>query len=338
MSVMSLFSLDDLRVLLAFADTESVTKAGEALGIKQPTATRHLDSFRGTKPLISKVGGGLKLTNRGRAVLPAARSIIRQYDHLQSYIQGQSSHPHQLCIAAGSIASQWFLAAAIAEMANQFPDWEVCTRIIRGENRIVGTADGTLDLAIVSHSRMQIENIVRWTIGTDNDLTYSELDIQCLCIAAGRGTQQADELEAILSAHEVPLNTLARWNLIGLDENSGIRRQLDSLAIGNGIQLRFSIEAGGWGACKEFAKHGLGVAVIPLATVRHEDLERLVIRKLTSEVYIRYALIYRFDDERPGLKALVTCIQQGAQNHAEKVARQWSGVLGSLGKDRESKR
>jgi hypothetical protein len=114
-----------------------------------------------------------------------------------------------------------------------------------------------------------------------------------------------------LRGQEVSVDLLAQWDLVGLDERSGLRRQLEGVGRQSGHELRFTTEAGGWQAIKEFAKVGLGTAVLPLAFLNQEDLELLVARRLTSSVGIHHQLVTRDDDQRDVVddvrQALIRC-------------------------------
>ena len=58
-------------------------------------------------------------------------------------------------------------------------------------------------------------------------------------------------------------------------------------------QLYFAAEGGGWAAAKEYARAGLGVAIVPRATIRPEDRKTLVCRKLSQQFAIAHYLIHR---------------------------------------------
>ena len=71
---------------------------------------------------------------------------------MQQFMAGRSREPNVLRVGIGSSASQFYLARALAGLQQRLPDWDVHTRVLRGQDRIAGVVDGTLDLAIVSHS------------------------------------------------------------------------------------------------------------------------------------------------------------------------------------------
>jgi hypothetical protein len=77
-----------------------------------------------------------------------------------------------------------------------------------------------------------------------------------LCLLADGKTSAGRELDCFPSDSPVPVAHLKRWELIGRDSPSGIRRQLERhFAAG---QLYFVAEGGGWTAAKEYARAGLG--------------------------------------------------------------------------------
>ena len=72
---------------------------------------------------------------------------------------------------------------------------------------------------------------------------------------------------------------------------SGVRRQLEQAA-GTNVRLSFSAEGGGWSAACEFARHGLGVAILPAASLNRMQ-DRFVCRTLDRRFQLKHVLIHR---------------------------------------------
>ncbi len=76
--------LRSLRMLKQLLDVRSVTKAGEALGLSQPAASRVLSQLRSAlgDPLLVRAGQGNTLTPRGEELRPAVTEALRSVSAL----------------------------------------------------------------------------------------------------------------------------------------------------------------------------------------------------------------------------------------------------------------
>ena len=77
-----MFDWDDLRFLLAVADTGSTLAAARALGVNQSTVQRRLAELEARlgQRLVERLPSGYRLTDLGAAVLPQARSVAASID------------------------------------------------------------------------------------------------------------------------------------------------------------------------------------------------------------------------------------------------------------------
>lgn len=320
-------SIEELRALVLLAEKGSVGAAADELGIKQPVASNRLKVFRTGEPLLRTRGNRVDFTEKGQSALPAIRDLLRRYDHIKQYLAGERRAPHLLRVGTGSSVSQYYLARAIGLLRERLADWEIETQVARGENRILGVADGTYDLAIVSHDRLQIETLLYAAHGTQQATTISELGRQPLCVLAPVNTPEAAELRSVLAGQQVPLEKLCHWRIVGLDPQSGVRRQIERQFAARDQGPIFGSEAGGWPAVKEHVRQGLGVGLVPLALLFREDREQFVIRRLSSDVFLGYWLVYRPSSDNHGLTELVNALHIAADEHQEEVDRTWSGLI-----------
>jgi DNA-binding transcriptional LysR family regulator len=322
-------SIEELRALVLFADTGSVSEAAERLGVKQPVASVRLKVFRKGEPLLRTRGNQVEITDKGQAALPAIRELLRRYDHLKQYLAGKREAPNVLRVATGSSGSQYYLPRALAIMRKRQPDWEIETQVARGERRILAVAEGAVDLAIVSHDALQIEMTLHSRYGNRLRLEVSQLARQPLCVIGRKDSLEAGQLQVVLRGQQVPLKMLCRWRLVGLDRQSGVRRQIEQKFATSKQRPQFGGEVGGWLAVKEYARQGLGVGLVPLALMSREDATDFVIRLLSSEVFIQYSLIHRSqpDAGNAGLDALQAALHESAAQHQAELDRRWSGKV-----------
>jgi DNA-binding transcriptional LysR family regulator len=153
-------------------------------------------------------------------------------------------------------------------------------------------------------------------------LAVTNLGRHPTCVLARRDSDAGRELLTSPADQSIPLSRLTSWELIGPDRQSGLRRQLEQRL--RNKPLYFVAEGGGWSAAKEYARQGLGVAIVPLAIVNTADSSSLVSRRLAAEFDVTDYLICRRDESRPFVaevkKAIITAVR-GRRSSAKKTRR-----------------
>lgn len=281
-----------LRTLLTFAETGSVSEAAEVLRRTQPVISRRLQVFQlrsgNMQPLLEK-HGRLRLTARGQAVLPVIRSLLAKYDELEAHLKGKQTALEVARVTLGNFAAQLYLPSVLAEVQKQSA-WRLQARLARGKDRILGLVEGRCDLAVVTHDPLEIKGLA----GGMPSLVIESLAKHTVVVVAHPKTTAGCELRALPSERAIPLERLVRWPLIGLDEQSGLRRKLQQHLRGRG-KLRYTLEGqpGGWAIAKEYARHQLGAALLPQPLLTPQDREDFVVRRLSSSFVIEDLLIVR---------------------------------------------
>jgi DNA-binding transcriptional LysR family regulator len=127
-----------------------------------------------------------------------------------------------------------------------------------------------------------------------------ELDIQPLmrqpfCVVASKDSAVGKELAATPAKRKLSLKRLADWPLVGLDRDSGIRRLMEAELRRVDLTLHFveRTGTGGWATAKEFARAGVGVALLPQALLNSDEGASFVVRRLAAQIGIQDYLIYR---------------------------------------------
>jgi DNA-binding transcriptional LysR family regulator len=300
------------------------------LGVTQPVVSRKLKVFQSADScgaiLLKESSGAPELTEAGRAMLPAARELVAQYGQLLDYLRGQSNAPQVVRVGLGGFAAEHYLPGALALLRDSAADCELRPAIVRGEERIIGTAEGHFDMAIVTHAPALVERIAAEAAGSRSTLVIEPLAQQPMCVIALRGTPEGDELHSIPRKRAVPLARLREWELVGLDRRSGIRQQLEQ-ELGSPESLSFSAEGGGWLAARECARRGLGVAVLPLAVLSSEDDKDCVIRRLSERFAKADYLIHRRKELNQTQREAKRCLQEAVTAQRKLVQRTWKDLL-----------
>ena len=251
-------SLKMLQAFLTWAEAGTEQEAAAKLGITQPAVHRKLEKFQtqmGAGPRLLQHGRrGWELTDNGRAVLPAIRDLVRRFEQLEQHLSNRDIAPRSIRIGTGGFAAQYILPAALAAVGRKLADCQIETHQERGVNRILFTADARFDLAIVTHTPEQVETLVRRHFQTRRRLLDCELIGRFpLCVAARRESAEAGALAKIPARRTVSIPDIARWRLVGLDPQAGLRQRLEQLAGDNPLTFAPETTAGGWGAAKACA-------------------------------------------------------------------------------------
>jgi DNA-binding transcriptional LysR family regulator len=90
MYALSMFDPDLLATFLAVAETASFTRAGERLGLSQPTVSQHIARLEKAagRTLIDRDTRQVRLTDNGDAMAGFARSILAAHAAADSYFSG----------------------------------------------------------------------------------------------------------------------------------------------------------------------------------------------------------------------------------------------------------
>jgi len=115
----------DYPILLAVAETGSLTAAGSALGISQPTVGRRIKALeaRFGAPLLAKEDGRLAPTEFGYLVIDHVRRMEAEADAItRSSATLEHSLAGPIMISASEGVGDWWLPAVMQEFRQNHPD------------------------------------------------------------------------------------------------------------------------------------------------------------------------------------------------------------------------
>lgn len=322
--------LELLQTLVLFADGPEREAAAVAkrLGLDKSTVVKRLQQLTHRYGLLRKAGRHLDLTDKGRQAVAVSRALLRQHDQLAGWLNGRREAAAVVTAATGRSGAELLLPAALAHFrawAETAPGgWEARAVVKRGRDRVLGVADGTLDLAVVTHDREQVREL----LGPRDDVAVEVLLEEPLCVAAHRDTEAGRALERSLESQPVALAKLAKLELAVPDRASGVRRQLERAGVGVG--LRFGPEASSWPAAREYARHRLCAAVLPLSAADPGDRSELAIRLIARPVRLVHLMLHRPQDPSEGRDTLLHGFRAAAAEVTARLQRRWGGIV-SLG-------
>jgi len=275
-------SLELLRTFLCLAQNEGdAVQAAKRLHVNQPSMSKRLRFLQHagsvlSRPWLVRDGKTWRLTPEGEKVLPAVEEIIGRYAQLSGFVNETVPLRPQVRFSCGQNSVAGFVRQAMLLFRRQHPEARVRVTTVPGTARIEGVANGSLDLATVTHDDATIFEIARRPLHIE---TISSDRLALVCAADTRWSATVERL----AAGGVTLKDLGHFPLILPEPAAGIRKGLDQALRRHSLlgTLDVVLEIGGWNAILTYVRDGLGVGLISEASVPSNG--RLIIRYLDSD-------------------------------------------------------
>ena len=294
-------------------------RAMRALGINQPTISKRLHPFQHAgalldRPWLVREGKLWRLTDEGLRVWPAVAELVRGYEGLRAFVQGEPARALAVRFACGQEMASGLVRVALRELRRQRPDVPLRISTLRGRARIEGVSSGLLDLAIVTHDEPSIAEIAR------RPLHIEPLATHHLVVVCATGSPWERQVRHLPKAG-VPAAALTAFPLVLPEPDAGIRRGLDTVLQQHGLrqQLDIALEVGGWASILAYVRDGFGVGVISDGALAESP--GLVVRRLDPAVF-------------PPIEAKLICRRRTGSGEAldlSEGAEAWWRVLKGVG-------
>jgi DNA-binding transcriptional LysR family regulator len=145
-------TLEQLRIFIAVADKEHVTKASRQLNLTQSAvsaAVAALEAHYNIK-LFDRVGRGIVLTQTGRTFLPEARAVLARAKAAEQSLQDLGGLQRgSLSISASQTIGNYWLPARLQRFQAAHPGIELHVRIGNTEAVARDVNEGRADLGLV---------------------------------------------------------------------------------------------------------------------------------------------------------------------------------------------
>jgi DNA-binding transcriptional LysR family regulator len=235
-------TLDQLRIFIAVADRQHVTRAAEALHLGQSAvsaAIAALEARHDTK-LFHRVGRGIELTEAGTLFLGAARGIMAQAEAAELLLSELSGGKHgTLLVQASQTISSYWLPRHLAAFRRQHENIDirltigntaqVAQAVHRGEAELGFVEGAVTDPALLSLRVARDKMIV--VVGPDHpwakraSLAPEEL-LESDWVLRERGSGTRSEFEQALTQFGVPVKALRV--VLELPANEAVRGAVEA--------------------------------------------------------------------------------------------------------------
>ena len=272
-------TLDQLRIFLAVAEREHVTRAAEALNLTQSAvsaAISALETRHGVK-LFDRIGRRIVLTDAGRGFVGEAQAVLARIALAERMLEDMAGLARGLLRIAASqtVANDW-LPARLARYRAAYPGIELRVRIGNSEAAAAAVRTLEADLAVIEDSA-----------GDDHlEETLLTRDAMQLVVPADHGNAALDDPAG------------ADWVL--RETGSGTRAVFDAWLATRGLDpsaLRNPLILPSNEAVRAAVEAGAGASILSQMVVSR-SLASGLIRALPADLPHRYFRLLRHRERR----------------------------------------
>ncbi|HSC65721.1 MAG TPA: LysR family transcriptional regulator [Caldimonas sp.] len=234
-----------LRLLVALADTGSITGAARACHVTQPTVSMQLRDLADSVglPLHEQLGRRLRLTAAGEALVATARRMVGEWTAFEQEIAAMKGLTRgRLSVAVVSTA-KYFVPGLLGAFCERHPDVDIALEVLNRDAVVARLREHRDDLYIMSMPP------------ASPDLEKRMFMANPLVVIAPAGHRLARR-------RSMPPAALADERFILREPGSGTRMACDAHFAAIGLQPRVRLELGSNEAIKQSVAAGLGLAVL----------------------------------------------------------------------------
>ncbi|WP_119156535.1 LysR family transcriptional regulator [Caldimonas tepidiphila] len=281
-------SLRQLRGLVAFADSGSVTAAADALGISQPAASmllRQLEQELGV-PLVERRGRGAGLSDAGRALLPHARAVLDELRRAEETLSRRAGG------AAGQLhlgvvpTANYFAPRMLTEFARREPGVGFKLSVGRRDEILAMLKEHRLDIAIAGYPP-------------------GEAEVEAESFARHPHCIVASPAHPLAQARRIAWTTLRDEPFIFREAGSATRLFLEHLLQAQSLQVNVTLELAGNETVKQAVMAGMGISFMSAHAIQVElDAGRLVVLDVVGmPKWLDWCFLQRRNQALGGLNA-----------------------------------
>jgi DNA-binding transcriptional LysR family regulator len=292
------FDLVTLNLVLAIAETRSITRGAEREHLALAAASKRLSDLEARLgvALFDRRARGVDLTEAGRALVRHIRTLNASLHALESEVvefsRGIKGH---LRVAANAGAISECLPADLAAFARAHPGIRVSLEDQTSADVQQAVAEGRADIGIFvapgTDSRLATRH---YRSGTLAVLVPADHALARRGVRAGAGAAAGEP-------ERVPFDALLDFDIVGLHVGASAHETMLKSALERGRTLNARLQVRGFDAIAQLVEAGLGVAVLPATTA--ERFSRLFAVKMLGldEPWARrdYLLATRASDSLP---------------------------------------
>jgi DNA-binding transcriptional LysR family regulator len=248
------FDLTDLRLLIAIAESGSLSRAAEKFPIALSAASNRLRLLeqRLDQTLFTRHAGGMLPTPAGRIALDHARRVMMEANQLNQAFEALAGRQRiTVRLAANTLANSTFLPHALGPFLADFPevDLQIDERSSKDIEQMI--LAGEVDIGVLDGNQAL------------HDIVWLPFRHDRLVLLAPAGHPLAAR------GHCLFRDTLA-FPFVGMLAERSMQRFIEEMALLLGVPLMVRVRAPSFFAIAQLVAQGVGLAVLPgVAARRH---------------------------------------------------------------------
>jgi LysR family carnitine catabolism transcriptional activator len=270
-------SLTELRVFVTVAESGHFTRAAERLGMSQSSLSASivkLENLLGVR-LFDRHTRSCRPTEVGAALLPAARRLVADWEHLLVGARDFSKFSRgRIDVAAPNAQCALLLPPAIRVFRDSHPGVRVVLHDVPEHEVHALVRSGAADLGIATQTDARTDLV---TTALSADLFIAALPPQHP-LAARRALEWAQ---------------IAREPVIGYLPGNPVRRLLEEKLAERGIVLDYAFEIALPWTMMGLAREGLGIAIVTMALLPLAQWHGLEVRAVGRPQFARTMTLLR---------------------------------------------
>lgn len=250
------FDLIDLRLLIAIAETGSLSRAAAEFPLALSAASNRLRQLehRLGLTLFARHADGMTPTPAGRIALDHARRVIAEADHLNRALDGLAGRSRvSVRLAANTVGNSTFLPPALGPFLANYPevDLQIDERPSADIHRAV--IAGEVDIGVLD-GNLPLDDIVSLPFRHDRLVLLTPLE------------------HPLASRDRCLFRETLSYPFVGMHAERAMQIFIEEMAILLGTPLTVRVRAPSFSAIAQLVAQGVGLAVLPEAAAqRHAE-------------------------------------------------------------------
>ena len=238
-------SFRQLRLVLALADTGSVSAAARRMHVTQPTASMQLKEVADSLglPLYEVVARKVYMTQLGLDLARVARNIAGEWEDFEQRVDALKGHVRGKLRVAVVSTAKYFVPRMLGSFCQRYPEIEVSFEVLNRDGVVSRLRDNLDDIYVMSAPPKEMALV--------DDIFMANP----LVLIAATGSPLAKRKRLVL-------DDLREQRFILREKGSGTRMAVDAYFKAAKFRPDLRLELGSNEAIKESVAGGLGIAVI----------------------------------------------------------------------------